>query len=201
MHSRVLIFFMTKKITPNFIGEYQIPDKNLCEEIIQFFEKNTDLHKIGAFGNYEVDNKKKDSIELTITPKQLNDEKYKIFNTYFTFLKECFSKYLEDWPFLKHIKSLGIGPFHIQKYNINGHYNSWHTERDSIMNSERILVFMTYLNNIDEGGETEFLHYNVKIKPKKSNTIIWPSEWTHAHRGLPTTKKEKYIITGWIKLF
>ena len=58
---------------------------------------------------------------------------------------------------------------------------------------------MTYLNDIEKNGETEFLHYNLKIKPKIGRTIIWPSEWTHAHRGLPTPEKEKYIITGWIK--
>ena len=56
---------------------------------------------------------------------------------------------------------------------------------------------MTYLNDIDNGGETEFLHYGKKFKPKTGKTIIWPAEWTHAHKGLPV-EQEKFIITGWM---
>ena len=58
---------------------------------------------------------------------------------------------------------------------------------------------MTYLNDIEQEGATEFLHYGVKINPREGRTLIWPSEWTHVHRGIPTSSKEKYIITGWIK--
>ncbi len=183
----------------NFIGDYQIQNKEVCNDMILFFEKNKSLHKTGKFGDYETDLKKKDSTELTISPNQLEDSKYQIFKIYFKYLRDCFDRYQEEWPFIKHIQSLGIGSFHLQKYDINGHYNSWHTERDSIRNSERVLAFMTYLNDIEKNGETEFLHYNIKIKPKTGRTIIWPSEWTHVHRGLPTPEKEKYIITGWIK--
>lgn len=183
----------------NFIGDYEIQNKEICKNMILFFEKNHELHKKGAFGDYQIDIKKKDSIELTITPNQLDLPKYSIFKSYFKNLKDCFNKYQEEWPFIKHIQSLGIGSFHLQKYEINGHYNSWHTERDSIRNSERVLAFMTYLNDIEQDGETEFLHYGVKIKPREGRTLIWPSEWTHVHRGIPTSSKEKYIITGWIK--
>ena len=43
---------------------------------------------------------------------------------------------------------------------------------------------MTYLNTIKVGGETEFLYQKLKIKPKKGLTLIWPTDWTHTHRGL-----------------
>ena len=68
---------------------------------------------------------------------------------------------------------------------------------NSLKNSERVLVFMTYLNTLKGSGETEFLHYGVKFEPTEGRTIIWPAEWTHAHKGLPV-KETKYIITGWI---
>mgnify|MGYP001263064284 FL=1 len=57
---------------------------------------------------------------------------------------------------------------------------------------------MTYLNSITEkGGETEFMYQNVKIKPEKGLTLIWPASWQHTHRGNRCQKQEKYIITGW----
>ena len=60
----------------------------------------------------------------------------------------------------------------------------------------RLLVFMTYLNDVDDGG-TDFLYQNLTTQAKKGKTIIWPAEWTHTHKGQISEKKEKYIETGW----
>ena len=56
---------------------------------------------------------------------------------------------------------------------------------------------MTYLNDVDDGGETEFLYQDVKTKAVKGKTVIFPVEWTHTHRGIPSPTQDKYIITGW----
>ena len=56
---------------------------------------------------------------------------------------------------------------------------------------------MTYLNNVKSGGETEWFYQNLKVKPQKGLTVIWPAIWTHTHRGLPAPKELKYICTGW----
>jgi hypothetical protein len=56
---------------------------------------------------------------------------------------------------------------------------------------------MTYLNNIKKGGETEFFYQNLKVKPEKGLTLIWPADWTFTHRGIPSPKEIKYITTGW----
>ena len=62
----------------------------------------------------------------------------------------------------------------------------------------RVLAWMTYLNDVDEGGETYFSHYGLNIKPRKGLTIIWPAEWTHAHKGNVLLGESKYMITGWL---
>ena len=54
---------------------------------------------------------------------------------------------------------------------------------------------MTYLDSQDEGGETEFLYYDISVKPIKGLTLIWPAEWSHTHRG-NVVKTDKYIVTG-----
>jgi len=48
------------------------------------------------------------------------------------------------------------------------------------------------------GGETYFSHYDINVKPKKGLTIIWPAEWTHAHRGNILLGESKYMLTGWM---
>jgi hypothetical protein len=50
---------------------------------------------------------------------------------------------------------------------------------------------------VTDQGETEFYHQNIKIKPEKGLTIIWPADWTFTHRGLPSLTQEKFVVTGW----
>ena len=62
----------------------------------------------------------------------------------------------------------------------------------------RVFAYMTYLNDVEEGGTTDFDNYGIKIKPEKGKTLIWPAEWTHAHTGSVLEGGKKYIITGWM---
>ena len=91
-----------------------------------------------------------------------------------------------------------MGPFNIQKYSKGGHFRNIHSERTNLRNMDRVFAWMTYLNDVDDGGATYFSHYDLRVKPKKGRTLIWPAEWTHAHCGEIVNSNEKYIITGWI---
>ena len=50
-----------------------------------------------------------------------------------------------------------------------GGFFNYHYERGSLEHSDRQIVFMTYLNDIEEGGETEFYWQNIKMKPIKQH--------------------------------
>jgi hypothetical protein len=95
----------------------------------------------------------------------------------------------------------------IQKYPAGGGFKVWHHERDraTIPNCTRHLVFMTYLNDVKEGGGTEFAHQREvrgekALKAEKGLTVIWPADWTHTHRGIVAPNEEKIIATGWLHL-
>ena len=184
--------------SPNFIGNWDLEDKKLCKEIIDFFENNSDLQIKGTTGG-GVDESIKKSTDITIKPENLKDEKYKVFNKYFENLYQCFTDYKEQYDFLKtFVKKIHIGPFNIQKYLPGGHFGRLHAERTGMAHIHRIFAWMTYLNDVDDGGTTDFDYYKVKVKPETGKTLIWPAEWTHAHRGSVLNGGEKYIITGWL---
>ena len=84
------------------------------------------------------------------------------------------------------------------RYQPGQHFKKIHTERFSLASLHRVFVFMTYLNDVDEGGSTYFNNYDLEIKPKKGLTLIWPAEWTHAHTGEVLKSGTKYIVTGWL---
>ena len=96
------------------------------------------------------------------------------------------------------MKDLDIGTFNIGKYEPGQHFQEIHCERCGLSTLHRLFAFMTYLNDVEDGGSTYFSHYNLDIKPKKGLTIIWPAEWTHAHKGNIVNTGSKYIITGWL---
>ena len=84
----------------------------------------------------------------------------------------------------------------IQRYYPGEGYFEYHCERNT-KDSKRVLVFMTYLNDINDEGETEFYYQKLKVKPEQGLTLFWPPEWTHLHRGITSKTETKYIITGW----
>ena len=182
----------------NFIGIWDLENNELCKNIINFFETNIDLQKDGTTGDGKKTELKK-TTDINIHPNNLKEEKFLHIKEYIKALHNCYLDYQEQWPFLKDkINTVDIPTFNIQRYNPGDHFSHIHTERSSLNSLHRVFAWMTYLNDVDDGGNTHFTHYDLKIKPEIGKTLIWPAEWTHAHAGQILKKHKKYIITGWM---
>ncbi len=89
----------------------------------------------------------------------------------------------------------------IQKTLPTEGYHVWHVEHGRGFDNEpRAFVFSIYLNDVEEGGETEFLHFSKRTKPKTGRIVIWPAGFPYLHRGNPPLSGEKYILTSWMML-
>lgn len=98
-----------------------------------------------------------------------------------------------------------LGTINIQKYDKGkGGYFHWHSENFPHPHNpeneslHRVLLWMFYLNDVEEGGETEFFYQDQKIKPAKGTLVIAPSDFTHTHRGSMPVSNDKYIFTSWV---
>ncbi|MAW92870.1 MAG: 2OG-Fe(II) oxygenase [Euryarchaeota archaeon] len=181
---------------PHFIGAWELEPTDICDDLITFFENHTAKQKQGEFSS-GIDPLLKKSIDITIKPKDLKLKGYQAFSSYMEKLLLCYQDYREQWPFLsKYLNQVHIGAFNLQRYHKGDHYNAVHSERMGLASSHKLFAWMTYLNDVDDGGETEFPHFGISVKPKKGTTLIWPSEWTHAHSGNTLNSGSKYIITG-----
>lgn len=186
-------------LSPNFIGCWTLENEDVCDGLIDYFERNADCQKPGFVGSGFIDTSIKKSLDITILPKHIRKPGNEVFAAYFEQLNECFWDYLDDWDILKNfLKDAHIGSFNIQRYDDRGHFGGLHSERTALGSAHRVLVWMTYLNDVPAGGETEFPYFGVKVIPVRGRTLIWPAEWTHAHRGCVVEKGPKYIITGWM---
>ena len=183
---------------PNFIGAWRMEPFSICDNLINYFEsKQRKQVKGRTGGGLNLD--AKNSVDIPVLPKEINLPGNEVLKKYFHALFACHKDYLEQWPFLKGIaKNLEIGTFNLQRYKVGQHFNTMHTERSGLDSLHRIFAWMTYLNDVDDGGATYFSHYDLEVKPRKGLTLIWPSEWTHAHKGDVINTGSKYIITGWM---
>jgi prolyl 4-hydroxylase len=192
------VVFNNANINPNFIGSWNLEPLDICNEIVSYFELNVSKQKKGkTIGGLNQDIKK--SVDINISPDEIKLPKNQVFNSYLDALFTCHKDYILQWPFLgSFLNRVEIGSFNIQRYQAGEHFQQIHSERTSIESLHRIFAWMTYLNDVDDGGTTYFSHYDLEIKPRKGLTLIWPAEWTHAHKGNVLHSGSKYIITGWM---
>jgi len=176
-------------------GYYTSP--SVCNKLINYFKKNPDQHCKGLMG-YSHENKedkdKKESTELVNSPNDF----FNLFEDYGSHLDNSLKDYLESYSHAnRSFRFEIIENIKIQYYKPKQGFKSWHFENNGCSKSRRRhLVFMTYLNDVDNGG-TEFYYQGITSPAKKGLTLIWPSAWTHTHRGQISPDKEKYIATGW----
>ena len=184
-------------LSPNFIGSWMI-DNSLCNELVVYFEDNQGNLQQGAIGSTaSIKLDVKNRMDLRISAKDIQLSKDNVFKLYFDNLFECYKDFSDQWPHLKTIASqVDIPSFNIGRYETGQHFQGLHCERAGLGTLHRLFAFMTYLNNVEEGGTTYFDNYNLEIRPEKGLTLIWPAEWTHTHRGNKVIKGTKYMLTG-----
>lgn len=185
----------------NFIRGYYLEDTSVCDKLIKYFKDHPEKHVPGETGNPEgtgpiVNKELKDSTDIHFK----TDDTQEVWLEYQAELVKCMDQYKKDLPRCESTAKWGVVEWtNLQYYAPGGGYKSWHSERvchNGFIGS-RHLVFMTYLNDVTDQGETEFEHQQIKVKPEKGLTLVWPADWTHYHRGIVSPTQEKYIITGW----
>ena len=181
----------------SFIGGWHI-DEKVCDDLISYFKANKHRAKQGATYFKDIsktNNDVKESLDINFDTRQEHTIA-PILNTYLGKLQETLLLYLEKFRHANHVEKFKAEHFNLQWYRPGGGFKKWHCERCGTHDSDRHLVFMTYLNDVPDGG-TKFLYQDLELPAKKGLTVIWPSDWTHTHKGVISKEHEKYIITGW----
>jgi prolyl 4-hydroxylase len=178
-------------------GWYTKEDNGLLDRINDWFDKeyelgNYDYGRIGDDGR--IDPEHKDGIETIL---DRNPELYKEYvEEYLTPVLQCYNLL---YPHSAQVDCFDVNyAINLQEYPPNSKgYSKWHAEVEGMGSADRHLVFMTYLNDVDDRGDTQFWYQNLNIKPEKGLTIFFPSGWTHVHRGLSSPTQHKRFLTGW----
>lgn len=188
----------------NFIGVYDnYITQEECNKAIKLYEdQNKFNNTINRIGGEEASILQKQDQQFFAAPFNLD--------LWWESLKPMMFNFDIAWN--HYIKNTGAGdaydkaPFYftnlkIQKTLPTEGYHVWHIEHGKgFENEARAFVFSVYLNDVEDGGETEFLNFSKRVKPKTGRIVIWPAGFPYVHRGNPPLSGEKYILTSWMML-
>ena len=184
----------------SFIEVYENAlDNHTCDKFMKLFEEHRELHRPGVCGDGMTHPEVKTSTDITL--KHIGTdcpftEPLKIFSDS---LHRCIIDYCEKYSFFGSHCPVYFDCVNIQRYLPGEGFYEWHIE-NAYPHDNRALVFMCYLNDVENGG-TEFGHGLGKLEAKKGSIILWPPFWTHPHRGIISHSQTKYIITNWMHYY
>ena len=179
--------------TSSMIGGWYIPPP-VCDDLITLFKENKKCQQPGVVGApLRVDPHTKVSTDVKIHPSY----NHPTFIIYRNLLGDIIHLYEKKYPEVEEFSKFGmVDSCQIQHYKPGEGFKIWHFERSS-KNENRCLVFMTYLNDVPEAG-THFKYQDLTTPAEKGLTLIWPTDFSHTHKGQITKHHEKYILTGWL---
>jgi prolyl 4-hydroxylase len=189
-----------------FIGDSKI-DPALCDRLVEL-HRVCDRRgivkrgRVGRGGQAVVDIDKKDSFDVEV--EAIPDELYQQYGVaqYYDALNGCLGQYVEQHPLLKRVGLYKMmeSPA-IQHYRPGGGFKLEHFERTGFATTTRMLTWMTFLNDVTDGGGTRFVYQRHTFDARRGRTLLWPSDFTHTHAGVVSPTQHKYIITGWLNFY
>ena len=87
------------------------------------------------------------------------------------FVNQCLGVYINQYPYLtnfNYVSSVCL----MQHTKPTEGYHLFHGENINWNLNTRTMHWMVYLNDVEDGGETEFLYQGLKIKPTKGTVVI-----------------------------
>jgi len=168
-------------------------DDNLCRNIIKQFEDSTAHHE-----RWERETSPQfTQLNVTALAEGGHDGNWGIIhNQLITAIQQVSDLYGRDlnctqfWPTKNALEQIRLKKYsHETEDRFDTHIDVG--DHDS---SRRFLVLFFYLNDVEEGGETEFPMLDYRVKPKRGSVLLFPPTWMYPHAGLKPISNDKYII-------
>jgi hypothetical protein len=91
-----------------------------------------------------------------------------------------------------------LAPLMMKRYRPGGE-EAFQPHFDSVReHCNRYLVFLWYLNDVGQGGETRFVDLGHEVAPLSGRLLIFPPYWAYVHAGMPPVSGPKYIVSTYL---
>ena len=169
-------------------------DAETCTQMINSFNSLQRFHKPNG-RNARTGLENSAWVELDVTP--LADVAFKGF--IYATIDEYLKRYNAELGLTIPIPSSAhLAELIIKRYRPNyGEVFQPHFDSVNAV-ANRYLVFLWYLNDVAEGGQTRFVDLDVDVTPKAGRLLIFPPYWMYQHEALAPRSNEKYILSTYL---
>jgi hypothetical protein len=165
----------------------------VCKRLIELFEKCPNKLP-GRVGHFNVNTELHKSTDVDLYP---NPEFKSLIPAINASCDKVYKEYSSIFPKITQLPMRHTG-LRIKR-TLPGEYYNWHIDDNPYQNRQFVLIW--YLNDVFEGGHTEFKFFNRAIQPKMGRVLMAPTHFTHEHRGVTPVSGVKYICRAFLSTF
>lgn len=86
----------------------------------------------------------------------------------------------------------------VKQYTKDKDYTDTHIDTDTKETYNRMVAWVLFLNDVEEGGEFEFEYSGLKVKPEKGKVLMFPCNYLFPYRVNTPKSNDLTIMTGYI---
>lgn len=164
---------------------------NFCRQVVELFERDTHKQKRNG-GNVRAGLEESSWLEMDLT----DCDEFGFRNVIINSVKHYKAVYERDCGIRPALPDPpALAEFIVKRYDPGGQ-DRFQPHYDSIGPvAGRYMVFLWYLNTVDEGGATEFVDLGVKSPPVEGRLLMFPPYWMYRHAGRAPESGPKYILS------
>ena len=166
-----------------------------CEVMVQWFEENKHLQQDGRVSDNSDD--QEIQTQYKVATQSIVPFESPVAQLMSKICNICYDNYLgivEEAP----NQCICFRDYSIRVYNTGNGFFKTHVDQHAGGTVTRLFAIILYLNDVKEGGETEFPTFNKKIKPEKGKDLMFPCNYMYPHGGNMPISGSKYIATAFV---
>ena len=145
-----------------------------CQQLINYFENLKNLNL--TYDRQQIKNgkahEKQDETAFLLETSVMINRRNSIVSVFLDKFWSCYESYANHFSVLAASEVHGINSMRLQKTLPGQGYHQWHYESSDLDTSRRNIVWSIFLNDVDEGGETEFLYLRKRVQAKAGRLLI-----------------------------
>ena len=177
----------------DYIRTYDnVVDDDFCSNAIEQFEQDESIQE-------KIDREQRPTFTEVNISKQYIQKNTAWYETNLVANQayvQCVSEYMDEMDLGPDFPSkYAFEEFRLKRY-IAGTDDQFkdHVDVQDYNSARRFLVCFLYLNDVKDGGNTNFPKLDYSITPKRGRMLLFPSTWMFRHAGLPVIRGTKYIL-------
>jgi flagellar biosynthesis regulator FlaF len=184
----------------DYVGIYEnCLDSELCENLISIGKtKKYSISKMGV-NDIKKDTSVRMGTEVLLTHTDHTEIRDNLISATVSILEKYQVQTKRASQYIKeNFDTYKLENFRIRKYPKGSGFFKVHSDITDYKSASRLLVVLLYLNDVVEGGETEFPSLGIKIKPSQGLGIVFPPTFLFPHQANIPISNSKYTTQTYL---